>query len=510
LFAYGLDTQLEFEEAKKESNYHVGKISRSHEDEQRLFNSKVKDFKLRGFRGKDVRLQSKAEVDGPSRNASRLQVRENRSRVANKARIVAGTGGVSKFLTDNMAPHASHLKHLHRTANKTRAEKKLLRPFDIARAITNFKHRGVLPNVSVDVINAAPPLKDQDKRLLRRMIQAMLIRAGVEQNPGPNCGFAGKRIQGDCVKLHGLPFVICTNCAVKLIRLRGKVGYHPYSCGVFESGYEPCEIEDPNVWHPPITRSTSLPSLIPTVVEHPVPSPPVPTVVVPTTTLPPILPSPAAPAVSSPRLTLPVTPAVVDITLPLMGHSLTGRDCREILCGCNPYAILISEIEHIGTHLPYTGEHRLATVRNVPEIKESMTVARMSAKFFNYKPFITLCCYMVLSYVLCYTSFVWFLPCLVMLCYRFYVIRGVEFVYKATISYVPHWASCVASDYPRMVDVANARCSMRQRLQRVASLPVSDASYFKLVVGTEMVVEHLITHQSFFPEGAACFDRLPH
>jgi len=56
--------------------------------------------------------------------------------------------------------------------------------FNLTAAVTIFKRSGRLPQVSLDTVQAADA-SGLDARALKRMINAMLVRAGVEENPGP-------------------------------------------------------------------------------------------------------------------------------------------------------------------------------------------------------------------------------------------------------------------------------------------------------------------------------------
>lgn len=69
---------------------------------------------------------------------------------------------------------------------------------------------------------------------------------------------------------------------------------------------------------------------------------------------------------------------------------------------------------------------------------------------------------------------------------------------QCCISYIPHLASCVAAEYDRGTNPEALRQTVRQRMRRVASLPICDKDYLVLIHGTEIVVEYLVEKSPFF------------
>jgi hypothetical protein len=61
------------------------------------------------------------------------------------------------------------------------------------------------------------------------------------------------------------------------------------------------------------------------------------------------------------------------------------------------------------------------------------------------------------------------------------------------------------AEYDRGTNAVAARSTMRQRIRRLACLPIPDEDALKFIVGTELVCEQLLDQEDFFWEGAACF-----
>lgn len=77
-----------------------------------------------------------------------------------------------------------------------------------------------------------------------------------------------------------------------------------------------------------------------------------------------------------------------------------------------------------------------------------------------------------------------------------------------TVSYVPHVVSSVVAEYSRGTNSVAASSTMRQRVLRLATLPLPDHVYLKLVWGSEAAASVLLDHQSFFTGGV--LHVLPH
>lgn len=70
--------------------------------------------------------------------------------------------------------------------------------------------------------------------------------------------------------------------------------------------------------------------------------------------------------------------------------------------------------------------------------------------------------------------------------------------------YVPHMVSCLAAEFDRGTNADAVRTSIRQRVRRLACLPIPDEDYLALVAGTELVTEDVIERYGFFSGVAAC------
>lgn len=97
--------------------------------------------------------------------------------------------------------------------------------FNVAAAVARFNRTGKLPSASVETVRAAivGPVGDA-----RAMIEAMLMRSGIEPNPGMDdmaeCVYAGKYVRGEWV--HGVAY--CPQCSKKILQPQHNgVGLHP-------------------------------------------------------------------------------------------------------------------------------------------------------------------------------------------------------------------------------------------------------------------------------------------
>jgi len=151
----------------------------------------AKKFARKGFRGKKTstkpsRLNEDAPVvfrfEGPKptvRSKRELPVRGMRAKTdsereefarakAHKRRVQLGLEGLSR---------AQRRKRASETTSTST-------PFNLKASLAQFKRTGKLPAYPLDVVCQADS-SGLDARALKRMIGAMLIRAGVEENPGP-------------------------------------------------------------------------------------------------------------------------------------------------------------------------------------------------------------------------------------------------------------------------------------------------------------------------------------
>lgn len=105
--------------------------------------------------------------------------------------------------------------------------------FNVEAAISRFNRTGKLPNMTVEQVRAAivGPVGNA-----RAMIEAMLMRSGIEPNPGMDsendhsnyftCQFAGKRISGEWSGIGKNLKMYCPNCSQLMDPINKKIGQH--------------------------------------------------------------------------------------------------------------------------------------------------------------------------------------------------------------------------------------------------------------------------------------------
>jgi len=79
---------------------------------------------------------------------------------------------------------------------------------------------------------------------------------------------------------------------------------------------------------------------------------------------------------------------------------------------------------------------------------------------------------------------------------------------RRTIVFCPHMVSCAMTEYENGACAETVRANTRQKLQRLATLPVPDSMSVALMAGSEQVVYYLAARESFFEEGAT-YDASP-
>jgi hypothetical protein len=185
--------------------------------------------------------------------------------------------------------------------------------------------------------------------------------------------------------------------------------------------------------------------------------------------------------------------------------------------------------------VPYVGERRILSNRNVAEEKLPFEAEELSGYTFLpwYRRYY-LCSFVlsVLNMVLVYRSLwalsfseivlsvlrlcAWgtmdqsdyiriFVPLLnLLLCfvaYRFS--RGDS--RRVVVTYLPHLVSDVLCDYDRGTNAVAAAATMRMRIRRLASFPIPARDAVALIHGSELVISQLLKSQDFFWEGTAIF-----
>lgn len=89
--------------------------------------------------------------------------------------------------------------------------------------------------------------------------------------------------------------------------------------------------------------------------------------------------------------------------------------------------------------------------------------------------------------------------------------RAYTVVYSDTepldFTYCPHLATCVLQEYERGTDEAAVLASLKQKMRRLAALPIPSADHLIILDGTAEVVLHAIRNSTFFGGRAACMGR---
>lgn len=71
------------------------------------------------------------------------------------------------------------------------------------------------------------------------------------------------------------------------------------------------------------------------------------------------------------------------------------------------------------------------------------------------------------------------------------------------VTFLPHLVSCVLLEYDRGTNYFAAQATIRQKLRRLASLPIPDEDALTLIEGSELVIMYLLGKGDFFGRGAA-------
>lgn len=421
---------------------------------------------------------------------------------ARRERVSTGTEGSSKamrrFTREEGIGSTSTRPNLPwKSRTGSRKTKKVAaaapKPFDLRGVVARFKRSGDLPNVPVETVRAASA-DGVDGRALKRMISAMLLKAGVEPNPGPPkldisgnpvCRYAGTRVQGERVRVRGHFILVCPACTANLTDVHGHNGLHPGEKDI-------ADIEVVAAPPEPVARPAIL-----------IPSPHVPST--PHNT-------PATEQIVAPA------PASVDrptpVEHPLAGHRISDDDRVAIMSRLVGKEIDVDQICVEEIVVPYVGERRLATARNVQEIKQAFHACQLTVTetpSTERREHALLIC-LALSAIQASVSIAYGLPLLTIVGAVAAAVATTLFctarqpVPRAySVPYVPHLVSSVMAEYDRGTNATAARSTLRQKIRRLASLPLPDEDALKFIAGSELVCEQLLSHEDFFWEGAACF-----
>lgn len=587
----------------------------------------MKAFRLRGFRGHAQRPAPKgvplSEVRAPS-GAARYATQ---AAYANKRRVTTMTGGVDRRVARLFAPNASFLRVGGQAKKVQKVKSKKPAPLDLSRALARFRRFGELPDAKPEVIAALPRHSGINGSLLKKMIQAMLVRAGVEQNPGPDrfcacgCPLAGRFVKPEFVRIRGKKHWKCPSCACELGRQEGPRRLHPRACEEDAptaslspmAGVSTMEVVQPvvprvcdgcatiaspsskagtstmEVVQPVAPRDMEVASqsVAPSLVSLSGPpsddrsdggSTPVDSASVDSAaesyrhwrgmdssgddvphgssgsvgrgTRPPRGQARKARASDAPGRAVPtIVPPPVQVQAPVPiptpvpaappkpvvapapgKHRLDGQvidedDKLTILSRLVGRPVYSGDMSEEDVVLPYGGERRIATSRNIKEITADMRICQFGCEHwaFQWARF-WLCClcfafsglFFSLRPLAQFPAFT-FIAVFVDWCPFASLVLGqvslwaIPFILpklkkKHTIvAYVPHLVSAVLFEYDRNMDADAVRASIRQKFRRMSCLPIPDYDLIKFVSGSEVVCEHILRSQNFFGEGAASF-----
>lgn len=400
-------------------------------------------------------------------------------RVARRARIETKTDCLSKKEKRYIRDFSSKAREVAVKPRQCKVE------FDLKSAIARYKRLGDLPGVDVEVVRAVA-YTGPDGRALKRMIREMLLRSGVEPNPGPtdiescteseSCKHSGRVVVGERVRLSGKSVLICPLCPVRLspIRKGSSQGRHPG---------EMLHVQDevPRKLEVKITK-----------IEPPAP---VLQAAKPAHALALLKPEPAKPV--------------------LRGHKLSDDDIVAVMSRLSGLRTLTrSQVQVEKITVDYQGERRLVSNRGVDEVKQAFKAVQMTVRgCFKWDraavgAACTIWCFCIPFFYLAYgydNSFKAYLALL------FTMISAAAYAYLASwrgvlrVPYIPHLVSTVVSEYDSGTNAAAVNTTIRQRIRRLAALPIPDRDALAFINGSEQVAKQLIASENFFEGGAVCF-----
>lgn len=394
------DEQVDFERARNDQS-HVKSAKTLMRSRLRDFNSAGKAFRLRGLTGHDKRLVSKGAHEDAGRRDTSVSAKVA---LANKKRVQSLTGGVSKKATKMMAPHASFpaLKQPQASRQQQKIHSSKVVHLDVNRLVADFRRRNILPEVSLRSIESVGA-KIVDKKNYLKLRQALLIREGIEQNPGPpgpgspspsdalaralvglpDCTLTGCKVKGELLRLRGKQSYICPSCTAMLTGVKGGWGMHPGVRDDSKFTWIANAAERPELEPQPETAKAEVPSSL----SFPALKPSKPYTAKAVKKTAPSL-NNLAPVISELALKPeperhPASEPVVEPTNVLDGHSFDKKelyDAYRWASGTNRSDIFISIKDAV---VPYTSENRLATDRHVQVIEAPMRAVQMSSRIWK-------------------------------------------------------------------------------------------------------------------------------
>lgn len=441
---------------------------------------------------------------------------------ARRERVAAGIEGLSRAVRrfaqkEGLAPRP------HRSA-RCKSEEVVVKKLSLVQMVGRFKRTGKLPPVPVEDVRELQKTEGHtvNGAVLRRMIEAMLLRSGVHPNPGPavtieNCPNQGRTVRGDIVKCRGRRLVICKLCPAQLTQTRNGYGYHPVYTDDGADTSASQEQRPAPAAAPPSAAVPEAPEPAPKSQDQG-PSPPRPNVEE-KDPEPPIHLSDSEPEVEQKDPEPSVRPSDSESEVKekhpappicLSGRCLTPEDCVAVMSAACGRDVEFEQIQYQWMELPYIGERRLITSRNVQEVKAPMVVCQMRTDQMvgdEYAQYKAAACVM-LAVAAGVGAFSYWPIALISICalgsayffYRKKVLKKSFFV-----SYIPHMVSCLMTEYDRGTSAEVVKSTIGMRARRLGALPIPDEYHEKFVADSVFVASVLLEKCDFFGAGVACF-----
>jgi len=200
----------------------------------------------------------------------------------------------------------------------------------------------------------------------------------------------------------------------------------------------------------------------------------------------------------------------------LKGHDATLVSCydnrvvrKEVMktaIGFVPFAVRFRVATTV-KDIPYTGDRRLVCDRSVLEHKQPMRVVewrvRTHAPLFLWAEFLVFCACISVTVTRAFYD-IGSLPAIPFsILIPFICINVMGWAKRDyCVTFIPHVVSAVVLEYSRGTNLDVVRTTIRQKVRRLASLPVPDEDALLLLTGSEMVAEALILRSAFFTSRA--------
>lgn len=521
----------DFDEMKLLSDWHSVKSDYRDRDAAKIASAAEKARRLRGYHV-------------PHGNTRRSTI-DKEEMYARRQRLKTGTDVCSRKEHRQRMQAAAFFSRNEGETRGTHQSKIGAKPFDLKHAVARFKRIGEVPSVPLSVVRSVPH-DGIDGAALRRMIEAMLVRGGIEENPGYDavphfdedgfapCPLAGFVCKGERVVAHGKKFFVCPRCSKRLENIDGGYGFHPghQAVGGYDLNLTPPtkpsnEFISPYV-HPEMFQSLPMPippgtPAPPPPPRHSAPTPPAMPPALPRTPapVPPVIVNPVVPVVIPPPPANPAPPEPVV----LEGHHASADDEVAAVSRLVGHNVLEEDLECVDRVVQYHGDHRLVGSRSVKEVQQAFTIRQINyTDRLVWPDYLLSSLFMLVRLCLIVPRFItyvspWAIPVPVQLeafgvCAFVYFLtqyllsRYPPYVREYHIAYVPHILSSVIAEYDRGTNAVTVRSTIRSRIRRLACFPLPDRDALVIISGTELMAETILETQDFFWEGAACC-RLP-